>query len=679
MLTGEDKKYYKLTEKFNYVNTLWVSVKGFEQKDLKKLDQLKQELDSNPKIKKYDQINNKQYQEFKSTYKFYLNDFNYKEHSDINIKDNLTSLYNEMISSMFYVNIDKSDPFKIIKSPKEQNKLQIKNGNLILKDHGYLSVFLLQSKSDEVSRIKIYNEIQDILSKYDDVISFSPVFYYVENSQKIQGDVRIIIFTSMLILSMLYILILKNLYLFINIAATLITSIILGQIVTTYIFPNTSIIALVFSTAITSVSIDYMFHHYLHRYYDYDKKQGFNKPVFYGFLTTLCAFILISMINFPLIQQISIFAVTSLSVSYIHFAFIYPHIGIKYKEPYKFKKSSFKRSFSFKGYKIISLSIVIFLGSVFFSKFDFNIKNLDYQNQKLIKNESFFKSKIDQKDKAAVLITGNTINEVIANSKFIKQLDTKAITPLSSLLSQKEYIEKSKTIKQFNFEKLKKDIDSTSQELGLFKKDYFKSSYSNEHTSLEYPNYTLQMINQFGFNLVYDQSRYITYAMVSLEHLDEILKLDFIKSAQSKVLFENSLKKTYDELLLFGTITIVIIITIIGITARKRFMEALSYIIFPSSLIIIYSWFIPLNIMHIFMGFVILAIGIDYGIYMSEKELPANTSKAIIFSLISTFAGFGILIISDINSLFSIGTTAVIGITAILFLLLFQKRSNSIS
>ena len=75
-----------------------------------------------------------------------------------------------------------------------------------------------------------------------------------------------------------------------------------------------------------------------------------------------------------------------------------------------------------------------------------------------------------------------------------------------------------------------------------------------------------------------------------------------------------------------------------------------------------------------FMTFIILAIGIDYGIYMNESKLSHNTTLAIIFSLVSTFAGFGVLVISDINSLFSIGITAIIGIMGILFLLLFQKR-----
>ena len=74
------------------------------------------------------------------------------------------------------------------------------------------------------------------------------------------------------------------------------------------------------------------------------------------------------------------------------------------------------------------------------------------------------------------------------------------------------------------------------------------------------------------------------------------------------------------------------------------------------------------------MMFIILAISIDYAIY-SSKSLDLNTKKAILYSLLSTFAGFGVLVFSNINSLFSIGAIATIGIISIAFLLIFLRRS----
>jgi len=109
---------------------------------------------------------------------------------------------------------------------------------------------------------------------------------------------------------------------------------------------------------------------------------------------------------------------------------------------------------------------------------------------------------------------------------------------------------------------------------------------------------------------------------------------------------------------------------------KKRFLFALSFLLFPLALILLYGNFVTFNILHLFMMFIILAISIDYAIY-SSKSLDINTKKAILFSLLSTFAGFGVLMFSKINSLYSIGTIATIGVLAIAFLLIFLKRSSN--
>ncbi len=75
------------------------------------------------------------------------------------------------------------------------------------------------------------------------------------------------------------------------------------------------------------------------------------------------------------------------------------------------------------------------------------------------------------------------------------------------------------------------------------------------------------------------------------------------------------------------------------------------------------------------MLFVILAIGIDYAIYLSKKS-DVLTKRAIAYSLVSTFAGFGVLIFSQINALFSMGIIATIGIVSIFILLVFVKGAD---
>ena len=80
------------------------------------------------------------------------------------------------------------------------------------------------------------------------------------------------------------------------------------------------------------------------------------------------------------------------------------------------------------------------------------------------------------------------------------------------------------------------------------------------------------------------------------------------------------------------------------------------------------------NILQLFMLFVIISLSIDYGIYMSQEGITNQSQKAIMFSLLSTFAGFGVLFFSSIGVLFYIGEVATLGLLAIFILLFMGKK-----
>ena len=671
LLGDNDKKFYQLSQNFNNSTTLLLAIEGYDKNKQLELKQLKKELLLIPEITTVNRFNNNKLQEFKKKYQFYLNDFNYRYGDDINTQEILESYYNSLLTSTLYVNIDKNDPLKIIKKKNNYNPLSFKNGQLSLSNYGYLEILHIESNLDAQSKILLYNKIHNILKKYKNIKYHSSLFYYVENSQKIQNDVNKIITISLVLLGILYLILLNNFYLFLNVTITLVSSVLIGELVISSFFSEISIISLAFSIAITSISIDYMFHHYLHNYYK-KGKFTFNKSVFYGFMTTVSAFGILSFINFPLIQQISIFSMISLSVAYLHFAFLYPYLGIKYISGFKVTLKENTGILSFSSLKIMIFSLSILVFSLFYVKFDFNIQNINYQNEKLIESELFFSSKMNQDKKSMIIITGDSIDTLIHNAKIIQNIDNNSINSLSTLLSKNEYTDKKKIIQEFNFKQLKKDLENFSNTVG-FRKGYFSDSYNNHTINLSYPIYSLPMLDTLGYDVLYSNNIYYSYALVNSEKIEEVLSLSFVKNAQAKLLFENLLKKVYDDLLFYGTLTVLFIMMILFVITRRNFLKTFTYILFPISLMLFYGIFVPINIMNIFMMFIILAIAIDYGIYINEKELLNKTKRAIIYSLMSTFSGFGILIISDINALYSIAVTALIGIFSILLLLRLQK------
>jgi len=83
---------------------------------------------------------------------------------------------------------------------------------------------------------------------------------------------------------------------------------------------------------------------------------------------------------------------------------------------------------------------------------------------------------------------------------------------------------------------------------------------------------------------------------------------------------------------------------------------------------------VVLNLYSVAAMFLVLGLGVDYGIFMAlghEKQEELGTRRAVLVSGLSTLAGFGALILARHPALHSIGLTVLIGIAAALPAALF--------
>ena len=125
-------------------------------------------------------------------------------------------------------------------------------------------------------------------------------------------------------------------------------------------------------------------------------------------------------------------------------------------------------------------------------------------------------------------------------------------------------------------------------------------------------------------------------------------------------------------MLLILAIVISSMIAIVLLITRS--LTSLVYIIAPLAAIFVYFLGIKVNIMHLFSLLIVVVSSIDYGIYVKNEGENIKTLHAIIFSALTTIAGFGFLSFSKILALQSFGITIIIGLGVILLLLLFQRR-----
>lgn len=465
-----------------------------------------------------------------------------------------------------------------------------------LKDNIYLINF-----SKDISAEDFYADFKDAIDKAKDAKNiryFSADILRVENSNAIFSDVNIIMASSITFLVIMYLFILRIPFLSLNTLLTIISANLLGITALTQIYDNVNIMALEFGVAIGNLAIDYMLHHHFFRHYMHHF--AFNKSVFYGFITSFIGFFICLFIPFPLLAQLSLYAMICLLVSYLSFGILYQFIGFKkpifYRKLRRFRRPKISS-------KIIALLAIVALGfSALNIELDYDLDKMDYQNKVRLADKDYFKSAL-----------GESVEILI-------------------------------------FSDSKDDLQSKAYEIA--QKTNIKSDIRN-----------LAIVEHNGK----------FYSAISVGSVDKIKDLPFVESRSVEELSNEITSGIYKPMLLILSIVISSMIVIVLLITRS--LTSLVYIIAPLSAIFLYFLGIKVNIMHLFSLLIVVVSSIDYGIYVKKEGENIKTLHAIIFSALTTIAGFGFLAFSKILALKSFGITIIIGLGVILLLLLFQRRS----
>jgi predicted exporter len=584
---------------------------------------------------------------------FLLANFDNLEIHKKEIENRLKNIHNKIYDSVLYSPINKYDPLELFSIKNSNNEKYFR-----LKDYGYILKAKTNVDTSNANKSRlVYNKVNLILKDYSNTIVFAPFFYLVENSSYIKSDAQNIMMISTILLLLLYFVILKNRKLFFNTILAIVSSILSAILLTSLLFEQISILALVFGISITTISIDYMFHYYFHN--DFIKRKFIiQKRVIFGFITTFGVFIIFSFIDIELFSQLAIFCAISLLVAFIIFSCLFVYLDIKsaiFKEDNQ-QVNSFNPLYIV----IVSISMLIYVYNNL--SFDNNLKNLDYQNEKLISISKKFKEGFGSDKYQSVIISAKNEESVLQKYEelLISYPDMLGIGKY--VLSRKKCEKRLEQLKLYNFKKVKTLINSYSKEIGFT--DIFKDAYA-EINSLEC---NMNIIEDMKFKIIKDGNTYYTMALVDKkESIKDRQNVKIVNLSKSLASDTKIMKNTLVNYMLFSILFIIIILFFI---AKFEMFYPLTYLLFPiSTVLFVISLLGEINIMHIFALVILLAIGIDYGIYMHKTKTAEKTKKAIKYALLSTFSGFGVLVFSSTVALHSIGLVITVGIVSIFFLL----------
>jgi uncharacterized protein len=662
---------------FESSKKLFVLVKGFDATSLERAQAIAQKLSRLSSVEgvlfDLSAIDPKA-QAYLGTNWLYLNDFNTSVLTPKEVEDKLGALAESMIQSGAYVQLDRTDPLKLFSGPSLVMGAH-KEGKLIVPGHGYCIIAQVRpSVSDMEGSQKLYDEVHGALDSYKNSITlFSPNFYSVENSDYIHNDVQRITFLTIVILIGVYFFFLRNKTMLLFSLLTLFLSALLSVLILNAVFKDVSILVIAFGAGIATIAEDYLFMLFLND--DYEKKR-FNWSVFWGFAATEIGLLSLTFIDFPLISQLALFAFISLGISYTIFAFIFPRL-----EFYREKEGSdthtwIEKLFQWQKIPPIAFTLIsLVLMAVSFPKlvFDSNFRHLDYQNKPLLEAEKLFERSLGE-NRLPILIYGEDPQSLMRNAEQVKEVAPSSYSIANIALSEAKSKERQQLIAGYDFNALREMLKNGSKTAG-FREGIFDDSYRSMESLAPY-RLDLEGLRPLGIEILKAaDGRYVTLGYIPQGEIAKVVTMEYVKVIDGRELLSHSASNALSSFSLFLGIGFALLLTIIVAVTRSQALYALNFLFFPIAVIVaMLSLNGSYNLMHLFALFLMMVYGIDYGIYLSRGEISTSL-KAVLYSCITTFAGFGILVLSDVPAVDSIGMVTIAGLSAIL--ILFFQRANS--
>ncbi len=645
-----------VTSKLGLSNNIYVAKKGFTEEslhelrsiadklqDLKGISEVKLSLSPSKKLREY----------YRKNY-YLLADFNRTELSSWQIHERLQAAYDALQESYIYMPLDTNDPLGLFSVNVSRGEAYMK-----LKDYGYVLKAGVNIDTSSAAEAKVlYEKVNALLKEHREILVYAPFFFLVENSSYIRSDTQKIITFATILLLLLYFVMLKNYRLLFHTVIAIGSSVLGAILASAYFFGSINIMVLAFGISITTISIDYMFHYYFHG--DFSAK-GFirQKRVFFGFLTTFGVFVIFSFISIRLFHELAFFAAVSLLIAYVLFSWAFSYLEIE-KPPVTGSRFAFKRV---NPLYLLLLSVVLFGYSYTHLEFDDDLRNLDYKNERLLALSQQFREGLMQSRYRTVLLSDRT--EELLLQKY-ERLQTKhpSMQGIGKfLLSRSKCEERMRALEAFDFRKIRQTIQTEAKKIG------FSNVFEHLYAGLERMDCdNMHILDDMGFKIVKENDRY--YTVVFIPKNETLTRMEGVEILDIAKHLSQDMQNSKQTIVKFMTVSIVFIVTMLVLVSGINILYPLVYIVFPLSVVLFgITLSGMINIMHLFALIILIAIGIDYGVYMHRTTTRTETMTAIKYALLSTLAGFGVLIFSDTVALHSIGFVITVGIGAVFILL----------
>jgi predicted exporter len=626
-----------------------------------------------------------------------------------NLLSPMSNIYGEMLNK---------DPLMLF--PKfvgslapQQNKNDYENGNIIIEDTEstivLISAFLKKNGFERDIQTAFNRFIEYQKNKMSTVTSaqldYTGVVTYANRyEERAKFETGYIGILSFCLVFLLILIAYRSVKCLLWGWVPIISALLCGLAGSVLVFDRIHLISITMGTCLIGISIDYSFH-YLSEYAfckgKWDSSVGLKHilpGISLSFLTTTIGYAIFFFIPFTGLRQIAVFTITGLTGAYLTVVILFPLIFRKKDNSggsYKYFKPIIlvyfrvldRSAFRYTALTLLLLIIITGLPKLTFrddmSIFEMKTEDLDktvnsiqkltgteYEREfllitgesqeKLLQNIENITGKLDQLQK------NNEISGYLALTKFVPSIRTQKAR--SEMLVKKLQTEETRIAALFletgfKPEVLQNLISDVKENQNRF---ITIDEWLNSPVSIEHEKLWIGKIKDQYFSAV------LLNGIKNMKALEKITidKNTHLINNHSRI--SQLIKDLRESLIILipAIYSIFLLILIIRYGFKKSlsvFIPSVMTLFLTVSILSLFS--IEINIMHILAMILVLALGIDYSVFLAESiENPSVTCISIVLASATTIFSFGMLALSMIPALKSIGLTVIIGISITMLL-----------
>ena len=517
--------------------------------------------------------------------------------------------------------------------------------NTIQYGDNYYKYMVLEINGDSLSPTVVNEKISKLIDSADkkDKIYLTgvPIHSYYASSKSI-FEINAICILSTLFLVGLFFFYFRNLKLLIPALASISLGMLCGYSLVSLLFDKVHILTFVFSTTLIGICIDYSLHYFVEK----DINKIF-KSLTVSFISTSCAFLVLTFSQLELLKQIALFTITGLFFVYSFVVLFYPLISKRFFNDYQ------RNIYVSIKYKKIALALIVcvVLVGLFNINFNDDIKNMYVPSKKMIQAEKLFAEVTNSNFKTSfVVVEGKNMQDIL-------QKEEKISLQFENYQAISKYIPSEK--RQIENQQLRKDLyknalNDYAQFLTKEQRDALLNEENNE--LIEYDNSSILSELMFSDNkslmVLYDAKT------PNLDDIEDVEYIDLQKSISEKI-------KDYRNRCL--TLLIPIILSLFAILSfvYKNPLKAIR-IILPSFLaacfaISVVGLFLKeINMFHILSIFLIIGFGLDYSVFRASGV--KNSILAVSLSCATSVFSFALLACTSFKLISSLGIILSVGL-----------------